>query len=96
MVEVIVKGLGTVKKLIPKPITVKLNVGNETVGGVLSRVAELCGEPFIKGVYSPHAGELADGVFVLLNGRRIEFIGGLRAKVKSGDVIAIGAVSAGG
>ena len=96
MVEVLVKGLGGVKKLILQPIKVTVNKDGATVEDVLCRVASKLGDPFIKNVYSPYSQELADGVFILLNGRKVEFIGGLKTKVKNGDVIAVGTVVTGG
>ena len=91
-----VKGLGGLKDLIPKEVSLTFDATEVKVKDVLEALARRIGHDFICKVYSPYAQELASGVFVALNGRMINYLNGLDTKVRDGARIAIGTMTNGG
>lgn len=60
-----------------------------TVGNVLKRLAELYGEDFVEYVFDRKSGEIQSYLTLLVNGRSIATLDGLKTKLMDSDVLAI-------
>ncbi|MDW5563307.1 MAG: MoaD family protein [Methanomassiliicoccus sp.] len=66
-----------------------------TVGDLLSELTARFGAP-MRGYLYPKDGALSDMLFVLVNGKNIEHLGGTSATLKDGDTVSILPITAGG
>ena len=95
--KVVVKGLGPIRDVVKEPLELRLsNDATATVEDVLRMTAEILGKEFAARVYDPLSGKLNASALVLVNGRNIRYMTGLKTRVKDGDRIAIGALVSGG
>lgn len=77
------------RELGEKEITIELDESEATVGCLLRKAAMQYGDKIAKTMLKPETS-------ILLNGRNIEFLGGLNAKLSEGDRVAIMPLVAGG
>ena len=62
---------------------------NVTIDSVLKHLADRHGKDFISYVYDRKTGDVKSFLQFLINGRAASTIGGLKARLKDGDVLAI-------
>lgn len=68
----------------------------DTVIELCCRIADRFGEKFRKELITPDGSGICDRSIVMVNGRRIDFIGGPGAPLKDSDTVLIFPVVAGG
>ncbi|MEM2904523.1 MAG: MoaD family protein [Candidatus Bathyarchaeia archaeon] len=68
--------------------TVDVDAPVEDVKGLISFIADRFQPSFKDAIVDPKAGEVWKGFSVLVNGRDIAFLEGLRTKLKDGDIVA--------
>ena len=68
----------------------------ETVGELLDKFLAEYHNSLETTLYDPDTKKLRDFILILLNGRNIIFLDGLKTKLKEGDVVAISPPIAGG
>jgi len=66
-----------------------LNGEEATVERVLKRLVELYGKDFIEYVFDRETGDIQSYLTLLVNGRSITTLDGLRTRLTDGDVLAI-------
>ncbi len=67
-----------------------------TVYELCQQIGDRFGEKFRKELLTPEGEINSDRSFILVNGRRIEFLDGIRTELKNSDTIAVFPVVAGG
>jgi len=60
-----------------------------TVGKVLKRLSELYGRDFVEYVFHRETGEMESYLLLLVNGRSITRLEGLKTRLLDGDVLAM-------
>ena len=94
--KVVVKAFATIREALGRGwMSMELEEGVD-VKRLLEKLSEIHGERFTKLVLDPDEGKVAAGVKVLVNGRDIEFLEGLRTRLRDGDVVALIPPVAGG
>ncbi len=68
----------------------------DTVIGLCCQIADRFGEKFRKELITPDGSSICDRSIVMVNGRRIDFIGGPAAPLKDTDTVLVFPVVAGG
>jgi len=63
--------------------------GVKDVGSLVEKLVKLCGEKLAREIYLPKTNELVETVHILVNGKVINILGGLKTPLKDGDVVAI-------
>lgn len=74
----------------------ELTYTGDTVGEILDMFLAEYQDTLDTALYNPDTKTLRDFILVLVNGRNIMFLDGLKTKLKEGDVVAISPPIAGG
>lgn len=70
--------------------------GVTTVRELGFRIGELYGERFLNEFFTPDRTDIGERIFVLVNGRRTEFLSGLDTPLTETDEVSVFPVVAGG
>lgn len=70
--------------------------GPATVRELGFLIGELYGERFLNEFFTPDRSGLGEKIIVLINGRHVEFLGGIDAPLKDSDTVSLFPVVAGG
>ena len=91
MLKVSVRFFAALRELVGKKVEhTEFSGGEEvTVEKVLKRLVELYGKDFIEYVYDQETGEIQSYLTLLVNGRSIATLEGMRTRLTDGDVLAI-------
>jgi len=73
----------------------KIETGGKTIQDFLDALVRRYGDKISK-VLFPKGPELSDLLYILVNGRNIRHLQGLRTEIKEGDVISVFPITAGG
>lgn len=73
----------------------EVKVQGSTLKDFLDALVDKVGEEFKRFVY-PEEGRLSEVVQVLVNGKNIQYTGGLNTEIKEGDVVSILPLPVGG
>lgn len=65
------------------------DVEEATVEKVLKRLSEIYGKDFVEYVFERETGEIQSFLLLLVNGRSITTLEGLKTRIVDGDVLAI-------
>ncbi len=89
--KVSVRFFAALRELIGKKAeSIEFPDGKEvTVENVLERLAELYGKDFVEYVFDRKTGEIQSYLTLLVNGRSITTLDGLKTMLTDGDVLAI-------
>ena len=91
MLKVSVRFFAALRELVGKKVEYPDFSGSEevTVEKVLKRLVELYGKDFVEYVYDRETGEIQSYLTLLVNGRSITTLEGMRTRLTDGDVLAI-------
>ena len=94
--KVRVKYLGFIKNMLNKKEDDFVLEENTPLFKLLNKLAEIHGAPFRKEVYETGVKKIKTGFSVTINGRFIEQLGGLDAKLSDGDTVILMSLMTGG
>ena len=91
LLKVSVRFFAALRELVGKKVEYPDFSGSEevTVEKVLKRLVELYGKDFVEYVYDRETGEIQSYLTLLVNGRSITTLDGMRTRLTDGDVLAI-------
>jgi molybdopterin synthase sulfur carrier subunit len=91
LLKVSVRFFAALRELVGKKVEYPDFSGSEevTVEKVLKRLVELYGKDFVEYVYDRETGEIQSYLTLLVNGRSITTLEGMRTRLTDGDVLAI-------
>lgn len=95
MTRVTVRVFAAIRALLGQS-TIELNVAEEDVEGIIRIIASTYQPSFKNVIIDSQTGEVRKGFSILLNGREISFLGGLKTRLKDGDTVSIFSPVAGG
>ncbi len=70
--------------------------GPATVRELGIRIGELYGDRFLNEFFTPDRTDLGEKIIILVNGRHVEFLGGIDTPLRDSDTVSLFPVVAGG
>jgi len=95
MPTVTVRVFATLREFLGRK-TLDVDAPVEDVEGLVKFISERFQSGFKDALIDPKSGNIRKGFSILVNGREIEFLEGLRTKLKDGDTVALFPPVAGG
>jgi molybdopterin synthase sulfur carrier subunit len=95
MPKVTVRVFAALRELLGKRI-IELDVAVDDVEGIIRLITDTYQPNFKNAIINPQTGQIRKGFSVLLNGRDISSLEGLRTRLQDGDAIALFSPVAGG
>ena len=88
MPEIVVRAYATLKEMLPSG-NLQLSAGVGTVGELVDYLGKEFNPKLKEALLDPLTGRLRPHNKVLVNGRSINFLGGLETRLKNGDTVVL-------